>query len=476
MGVLMPEPKDATPRKKRPRAPRPAAEEQPEQTPARTDAKAAELAETLAQERAAAKKTKQAAATRVSRLRRRVQDLELDAEGINELLEHLHLELEKSRAAAPRDRPALEEQMAQAQEHARAMESERNTLDAAWREKSEELRRHMMARAAADQDELAARLAQAEAHARTAAAEAAAAWEEATRISTEAGKQEQALLARIAEAESHIRRSATEQETTIGELTREKERSRALQTTGQEEQAGLRAHLERAERMAAAAKDDVHRLRRELTEEASQLAAVKTERREAERALRAYIEALEDDSTADDETRFLRIDDGTVYGPVAPTDLCTWVADGRIDPGHGVSNDGQVWRPAKDIPELGMAWKVQLVDGTVYGPLHPSAVRHLMADGAVSADAQLIHAQTGTTQTLDELPNLEAEAWRQEHQRLADALSKKNRRLKAERLRGENRERPTTSQGRAPTLPPKLIRRHLAAPQSTIPADDRAPS
>ena len=75
---------------------------------------------------------------------------------------------------------------------------------------------------------------------------------------------------------------------------------------------------------------------------------------------------------------FLKIDDGSVFGPVDPKDLRSWAEQGRIAPGNLVSQDQKDWKAAELIPELEMFWMVELVDGTFFGPLNLCALADLI--------------------------------------------------------------------------------------------------
>ena len=82
-------------------------------------------------------------------------------------------------------------------------------------------------------------------------------------------------------------------------------------------------------------------------------------------------------------------------GPITLTEMRAWASECRIGPDHQVSSNGQDWTPAPDLAELAMRWHVRLVDGTLYGPLSILAVRYLIEDGAVAADAEVTHRITG---------------------------------------------------------------------------------
>lgn len=101
---------------------------------------------------------------------------------------------------------------------------------------------------------------------------------------------------------------------------------------------------------------------------------------------------------------YLRKSDQTVYGPVALDVLARWAADGRVLPDDHVSTDQQDWKPAPDLPELGMDWFIELAGDTRYGPLHLLAMAELVREQAANGGERLIHRSNG-------------EEWR-----LADAL------------------------------------------------------
>ena len=60
----------------------------------------------------------------------------------------------------------------------------------------------------------------------------------------------------------------------------------------------------------------------------------------------------------DDRNWYIRLADGRVYGPMATNALVKWAEQGRIVPGNEVSEDKVSWRPAENLPELGMKWLI----------------------------------------------------------------------------------------------------------------------
>jgi hypothetical protein len=104
---------------------------------------------------------------------------------------------------------------------------------------------------------------------------------------------------------------------------------------------------------------------------------------------------------------FLKIDDGSVFGPVPTADLRGWAEQGRIAPGNQLSQDKKTWIPAETLPDLQMQWMVQLRDDTLYGPLNIKALVDLVRDGTVPPGAVLTHKDTRRTSTIQkELPEL----------------------------------------------------------------------
>jgi len=97
---------------------------------------------------------------------------------------------------------------------------------------------------------------------------------------------------------------------------------------------------------------------------------------------------------------FLKIDEGKVFGPTHMPTLLDWARQGRIAPGHQVSEDKKAWINAERIPELEMVWMVELADGSFYGPLNIHAVSDLVTEGTVAADAAMINQLTNEKTTV----------------------------------------------------------------------------
>ena len=98
---------------------------------------------------------------------------------------------------------------------------------------------------------------------------------------------------------------------------------------------------------------------------------------------------------------FLRIDDRSVFGPVALPKLREWAQQGRVAPGNELSTDRQRWVPAETLPELEMVWDVELDDGTYFGPLNIHALRDLVEDATITPASRMVNRVTGQATTVE---------------------------------------------------------------------------
>lgn len=94
----------------------------------------------------------------------------------------------------------------------------------------------------------------------------------------------------------------------------------------------------------------------------------------------------------DSRSWFLRTGGETVFGPVSSEGLVAWAEQGRILPGHEVSNDRKKWVQAVSVELLDMRWFVDDGEGELRGPLNRSAAEALIKSGKVSPQAQLVSA------------------------------------------------------------------------------------
>ena len=90
----------------------------------------------------------------------------------------------------------------------------------------------------------------------------------------------------------------------------------------------------------------------------------------------------------DENTWYVRMEDGKVYGPADLAALVEWSKDGRIEPTSFVSQDRKSWQPAQTKPELEMKWLIEAEPGKVFGPFHRAVVSGLFRSGGVGKTAK----------------------------------------------------------------------------------------
>lgn len=88
---------------------------------------------------------------------------------------------------------------------------------------------------------------------------------------------------------------------------------------------------------------------------------------------------------------FVRMSDGSVYGPIDTEGLLNWTEDGRIMPDDEVSVDRAEWSPAKDLQALGMEVMVELSNGNFLGPFNTTAIELLIKEGKIPEKARRFH-------------------------------------------------------------------------------------
>ena len=101
---------------------------------------------------------------------------------------------------------------------------------------------------------------------------------------------------------------------------------------------------------------------------------------------------------ADSGAWYVKMEDGTVYGPADLNRLQAWAREGRVDPSSQISSDRKSWTPASLMPELGMEWLVEVEMGGYYGPFHPDVIRDLIAKNRIPASARRFRLDTGRAQ------------------------------------------------------------------------------
>ena len=89
------------------------------------------------------------------------------------------------------------------------------------------------------------------------------------------------------------------------------------------------------------------------------------------------------------EKWYLRTQDDT-FGPETKDRLLEWARMGRIQPGQEISNDGENWKPAVEIPFLDMRWSIDIGDGLPRGPFNKHAAEALLKSGRLPPGSKLV--------------------------------------------------------------------------------------
>ena len=102
---------------------------------------------------------------------------------------------------------------------------------------------------------------------------------------------------------------------------------------------------------------------------------------------------------------YLRTQDET-FGPETKERLIEWARMGRIQPGQDISEDGENWLPATEIPFLDMRWSIDIGDGHPRGPFNKHAAQALLASGRLPRGSKLVEVRPTFTEPTAAPPNV----------------------------------------------------------------------
>lgn len=89
---------------------------------------------------------------------------------------------------------------------------------------------------------------------------------------------------------------------------------------------------------------------------------------------------------------YLRTQDET-FGPESKARLLEWARLGRIQPGQDISDDGETWTPATEVPFLDMRWSIDIGDGRPRGPFNKMAAQALLSSGRLPPGSRLVEVR-----------------------------------------------------------------------------------
>ncbi len=96
-------------------------------------------------------------------------------------------------------------------------------------------------------------------------------------------------------------------------------------------------------------------------------------------------------SNAERRQWFVRMSNGSTFGPIHTRGLALWAEEGRIMPDDEVSQDRTHWVAAQTIGELQMNVLIERPDGSWLGPFHEKAIQPLVAEGRIPPNARTVH-------------------------------------------------------------------------------------
>ena len=327
------------------------------------------------------------------------------------------------------------------------------------------------------EQELAGRLAELEAASAAAGAELAetrrlleAQKTQNVDLEASAGREKAALEQQIAGLQKESKKIRAELEEAGRHMAAERQCRGKIEKASAAKAAGFEKQVAALEKRAVKAESELDLKSHELEEQEQARAAAAEAAAAREAQLGARLRELEQQAAAlstSPEEWYLKLDDGSVYGPTRMSELYKWAAECRIGPDHRLSPDKTKWIHAGEVPELQMNWIVRLVDGTDYGPLNLGAVRTLIDDGSAAPDADVTHRLGGRAYRAEMLQLDEVAAMAERvavlDNKSADLekLLKEERRLRQE-LEKKQRQPPAPVSG----SPPQSIRVKIRGMQS----------
>ena len=127
---------------------------------------------------------------------------------------------------------------------------------------------------------------------------------------------------------------------------------------------------------------------------------------------------------------YLRTQDET-FGPETKERLIEWARMGRIQPGQEISEDGENWRPATEIPFLDMRWSIDIGDGQPRGPFNKCAAQALLASGRLPQGSRLVEVRPSFAERADEGGGAPKDPEADSDVAMLQALREQNARLEA---------------------------------------------
>jgi hypothetical protein len=211
------------------------------------------------------------------------------------------------------------------------------------------------------------------------------------------------------------------------DLAHEHSRAGEAKVKAEADASELAQRLQEMEQRLSASAEELRAAQSELTARAEEAERSRETALQTEQELRKRVQELEKGDW------YLKLDDGSVFGPAPFADIYDWAVQCRIGPQHQVSRDQRTWTNAADVTDLRMDWMVPLSDGTVFGPVNLLAVHQLVADRAVDAAAVMTHKTTNEQRAVASVMPPELAELRDRTRQLGAELERKTGLLETEK-------------------------------------------
>jgi chromosome segregation ATPase len=103
------------------------------------------------------------------------------------------------------------------------------------------------------------------------------------------------------------------------------------------------------------------------------------------------------------DTWYVKMSDGSIYGPETYSTVYGWAAEGRIAPGDQMSHDKITWVFAENVAKLKMDWIAEMDGNRKYGPFNLLAVPNLVRHGTFKNDARIVNRFSGKTLPIEDV-------------------------------------------------------------------------
>ncbi len=132
---------------------------------------------------------------------------------------------------------------------------------------------------------------------------------------------------------------------------------------------------------------------------------------------------------------FVRMSNGSMFGPINTKGLVHWACDGRIMPDDEISPDRINWQASRELEALGMDTMLERPDGTFMGPFNAKAIDPLAREGKIPPRSKRFHVSELEARIASRQPALFGEdAWDREREYPASLEERKASSLVAEEV------------------------------------------